>query len=278
MEMDDNKLKRLLQEGMEWEADCIMAEVNSDPNVKDLVAPEEIHDKLMQQIREHEQEKEKERENQAKEEEELIRLGKLYKKKRARRKYIVLIAAVVCALGVGTISFGDGKKVFTEIQRMLGDREQNVVNTDNGDEDKIKARDVLDEAEAYEQIEDEFGFVPVKMFYLPDGMEFVELDTSEVSQYAQICYEGTGGKVVLYRIVTDYRTGSVSMDIEDRLIQEYDEEIEDIVVSFKEYEVKGDETRRWSVTFVYKDAQYSIILTGIDKEEVEKIIENLYFS
>ena len=54
MRMDDEKLKRILQEAAEWEADQIMEEVNSDPEMHDVEAPEIIHQRLFQQIHEHE--------------------------------------------------------------------------------------------------------------------------------------------------------------------------------------------------------------------------------
>ena len=276
MKMDDEKLKRILQEGMEYEADCIMAEVDSDPNVKDAIAPEDLHTNLMKQIKEHEAEVERERQNQAKEEQELIRLGKIYKKKRARRKYIVLIAAVVCALGVGTISFGDGKKVFTEIQRMLGDREQSVVNTDNGRGAVVD--EIASEDEAYEKIEKRFNFYPVKLLHLPKGIEFVEVNIEDELQLAQLHYEGFDGKNIIYRVLTDYRTSSVSVDIEDTFVSEYEKNLEGTIASIKEYKIEESKLPRWVVSFLYKDVQYTIILTGIEQEEVENVLENLYFS
>lgn len=276
MKIDDNELKRLLKEGMEYEADLIMREVESDPNMKDVVAPEDLHSDLWKQIREHEEDVEKEKAEQEKEEQELIRLGKKYKKKLSRRKYIILIAAVVCALAVGSVSFGDGEKVFSEMKRKLGGREQTVVNS--GDEDTSFAKDIATEEEAYEQIEKVFEFYPVKLIYLPKAMEFVELEINEELQYAQMYYEGTDGRVLLYRIVTDYRTSSVSKDVEDTLIQEYDKKLDNTIVNIKEYEVKDNNTRRWSMSFEYKDVQYSIMSTGIKNDEVEEIIEKLFFS
>jgi len=56
MEMEDKKLKRFLQEELNREADLIMEEVDSDPSLKDVVAPDEIYDNLMQQIHEYEKE------------------------------------------------------------------------------------------------------------------------------------------------------------------------------------------------------------------------------
>jgi hypothetical protein len=46
MEMDDNKLKRFLQSELDKEADIMMEQINKDPNMADVVAPDEMFDKL----------------------------------------------------------------------------------------------------------------------------------------------------------------------------------------------------------------------------------------
>ena len=275
MEMDDNKLKRILQEGMEYEADRIMEEVNSDPNVRDAVAPESIHDNLFQQIREHEEALEKEKAATIAEEQELIRLGKIYKKKRSRRKYYILIAAVVCALAVGTVSFGDGEKVFTEIKRILGHEGQTVVNTDDGDGTVID--EISSEEEAYKQIEEKFGFFPIKLLYLPEGIEFEEVEIDENLMSARICYSDVNDRVVLYYITTNYREGSTSTNVEDKLIDEYKKEINGVDVNLREYLVEENQVNKWMIDFSNEDAQYSLMIIGMSKTEVDEIVENLYF-
>ncbi len=276
MKMDDNELKRLLQEGMDYEADRIMAEVESDPSLKDVVAPEEIYTKLKQQIHEHQEEEERDRESRTKEDEELIRLGKIYKKKRARRKYYVLLVAVLCALGVGTVSFGDGKKVFTKIQGIFD--KGSYTRISDGSDDKFDGVVKASEEDAYEKIEEKFGFSPVRMIYLPEGMEFAEMQMNEELQLIQLQYRKGNKKDISYRIFTDYREGSLNVEIEDIFIGEHEKRLEQANVLIKEYEIEENKSSRWLVSFVYEDAQYTIILTGINKEEVEDILENLIFS
>jgi hypothetical protein len=276
MKIDDNELKRLLKEGMEYEADLIMREVESDPNMKDVVAPEDLHTYLWKQIREREEAVEKEQAEQEKEEQELIRLGKKYKKKLSRRKYIILIAAVVCALAVGSVSFGDGEKVFSEMKRKLGGREQTLVNTPS--ERHAVVDEIASEEEAYEQINQKLGFYPVPMHYIPEAMEFVELNIDDIMQVASIYYMDEDGKNMVYRIATKNREGSVVSDVEDVLVKEYEKTIEGTTISVSEYKVEENNSQRWTVNFIYEDAQYSILLMDVQQEEVEEIIKNLYFS
>lgn len=290
MMMDDEKLKRLLQEDMDKDVEHILAEVDSDPELRDVVAPEEIHDKLFEQIRAYEASKAEEAKEPSSEEDdsqvtpelseeqqELIRLGKIYKKKRSRRKYWVIAAAVLCAFALGITSFGGAEKVFKELERVLDGRKQTVINNDDDGENNF-SEEVASEEEAYEKIDEEFGVYPVQLKYLPKGMEFVELVIEKDLQLAQIYYENNDGKVLNYRIATNYRSGSISTDIEDGLLQEYDKEIKGVLINLKVYDVDGIDVNRCKVTFEYENAQYSMYTMGIEEEEVQKIIENLFFN
>lgn len=288
MVMDDEKLKRLLQEDMDKDVENILEEVNSDPELRDVVAPEVIHERLFEQIRQHEamkaeevEELNSEDENThatpelSEEQQELIRLGKIYKKKRSRRKYWVIAAAVVCAFALGITSFGGAEKVFKEVKDMIAGKSQTHVDTDENRTDDVQS---VSEEEAYEKIDEKFGVYPVRLLYLPEGMEFVELVMEDDLQFVQLCYEDNEGKTIAYRIVTSHRTGSVGVDVEDKLLQEFRMENNGNDIDIKEYEVKGNAASRWLITFEYKDVQYWLQIMDMQEDEVKKIVENLYFS
>lgn len=289
MMMDDEKLKRLLQEDMDKDVEHILAEVDSDPELRDVVAPEEIHDKLFEQIRAYEASKVEgdktpcsvAEEAQvtpelSEEQQELIRLGKIYKKKRSRRKYWVIAVAILCAFALGITSFGGAEKVFKELERVLDGRKQTVINNDDDGENNF-SEEVASEEEAFQKIEDEFGILAVKLSYLPERMKFVELVIEEDLQLAQLYYENGKGGVLNYRIFTNYRSGSIGTDIEDGLLHEYDKEINGVSLNLKEYEIDGVDINRWNITFEYKNVQYSMYTVGIEESEVQKILENLFF-
>ena len=276
MRMDDETLKRILQEGMDYEADLIMDEVNSDPNVQDAVAPEAIYENMWKEIQGYKDADAKEQEKKAQEEQELIRLGKLYKKRRARNKYIILIAAVVCALGIGTISFGDGKKVFTEIKGKLAGKNHTRIN--DGDDDKFDGDITASEEEAYEEINEKFGFYPVKLIYLPEGMKYTEAVIESDTQCIRLYYEDATGNSISYSIITNHRDGSINLNVEDKLKREFEKNIAGTDIKIQEYIVEENNENRWMINFIYENIQYSIMLTEISEEEINKIIENLYFS
>lgn len=277
MEMEDKKLKRFLQEELNREADLIMEEVDSDPSLKDVVAPDEIYDNLMQQIHEYEKEQANKNTQASEEEQELIRLGKLYKKKRSRRKYYVLLLAGVVVLAYGITSIGGGKKVFSEMKRMLGDKDSHV-RVDSGEEKKFDSEKSTNEHDAYDEIEKKLGFYPVVLHYVPDGMNFDEAVIQEELQSARMYYSDHENRNIQFGVFAKNRTSSMGTDMEDVLLHQYDKEVNGTIMNIKEYEVKDSNLTRWFVVFEYKDIQYSLLLMGIDEQEMNKIIENLYFS
>ena len=81
----DEEMKRFLQEELKKEADQIMREVEADPEVADLTAPSEIDQKLYEQIKQYKEEHYAPEETLSGEQQELIRLGKIYKRKQKRQ-------------------------------------------------------------------------------------------------------------------------------------------------------------------------------------------------
>ena len=69
--MNDEKRMRFERE-LQEDAERIMADVNKNPDLKDVTVPPELHDQIFQSIREYEEER------------ELIRLGRIYKRKRKK--------------------------------------------------------------------------------------------------------------------------------------------------------------------------------------------------
>ena len=269
--MDEN-LRRLLQEDMEKEADKLMEEVNQDPSLANVKAPDDIYEKLTAQIREYEANKMKEL---SKEDQELIRLGKIYKKRRKLTKYFVLAAAMVLAFALSVTTIGGPKRVFEEVRWLLGGEEHTNIDTDD---ERIVELDDASEMEAYVKIEEEFGFCPVKLTYLPEGMTFEELIVAKDIQRIQLVYEREETIGLHYYIQTNYKLVSISPEIEDEVLDEYVIERNGVVISVKKCRINENNEIRWHVNFVYGENQYFIELFDLKEKEVKKIAENLYFS
>lgn len=272
----DEEMKRFLQEELKKEADQIMREVEADPEVADLTAPSEIDQKLYEQIKQYKEEHYAPEETLSGEQQELIRLGKIYKRKQKRRKYVVLAAAVVSAFAVGITSFGGPERIFHKFNWNIGDREQTKFDSD--DEDIVAAK-VSEEEEAYQKIKDEFGIEPVRMMYLPENMKFQDIIIYREMQNIQIIY--TDGddenKTLRYQVSTSYRDASNGLDVEDLLIKEERVEVKGVSIKIKYYRIEQGNSERISAMFEYQDIQYLLSINNIKADEFEKILKNLKF-
>lgn len=274
MKFPDEEVE-LSKEELVEEAKSIMEEVNGDQKVVDRPLPVNLRENIDKRILALKAKEEKaEGERFSAEERELMRLGKLYKKKRKMRKYFVLAAAVVCALAFGVTSMGGPERLFEKVNWTLAGREQTNVDSDS---DKILEASSVKEEEAYQQIEDEFGFTMVKPAYLPKQIEFLDAQMGEEIQGVNLLYGKDGEVALAYFIRPNYRVGSLGNDVEDTLLDEYSMEVNDVLISIKKYALGDSSVERWSAEFKYKEVQYFIKGTNISKEEFEKILKNLYF-
>ena len=82
---------------------------------------------------------------------------------------------------------------------------------------------------------------------------------------------------VAYDIVLNYQEGSWSKDIEDELLNEYIFNKDEIEIDVGEFLVDGKEVR-WLLQFTYEELHYRIYVFDTDQNEIQKMIEYLYFT
>lgn len=220
------------------------------------------------------EEKAPEAEKLTAEEKELIRLGRIYKKRKRLQKYVVLAAVLILAMAFGMTSIGGPKKVFERIKYVFSNIDQ--TNVDSEHEDVVRTSG-LDEEEAYRKIEESFGFAPVGLNYLPERTAFLEAEFGDEIQCINLAYGSENEVKIIYIIRPNYRASSFGKDIEDEFEEEYIEKNEYTTIHIRKYLVDESE-ERWSVQFEYKGTLYSLSIADSSKEEVEKIVENLFFS
>lgn len=268
--MTDEELRKILQREMDAEAEYLMELVNSDPSLKDVKAPEELHDKLFAQIREYEEQKKME--VLSDEDKELIRLGKVYKKRRKWNKVAVLVAAAIAVLALGTVSMGEDKNILSLLKQILSGGERTT--SDYGSTEPVLYDS---EEELYEEIEKEYGFIPVKLDYLPQGLEFKEAVFGTDIQSIYMYYGTKNSTDITYNIRPNYRDSSFVTVIEDDKIQEYMMNVNGIEISLTEYNIEESNENRWSILWTYEEVQYTLNITDMKQAEVEKIINTLGF-
>lgn len=195
------------------------------------------------------------------------------KVRRWRRKTMVgLAAALVAALGVGVTTFGDKGYVAERVNQFLGGRKSTNIDTERKNKDIVTSDE---EEKVFQKIKDEFGFDAVRMDYKPFDMEMVDstIDNSLLS--ADIYYEYQG-QIVSYSIIPPFQDFSYGYDVEDPIVEEYEKEVNDIKIQVTEYRIEESGQTEYSAKFQYEDVEY-ILIGVIEKEEFEKILENLHF-
>ena len=226
----------------------------TDSNVEKVAVEEETHAEKLDT-----EEKVSETEKLTAEEKELIRLGRIYKKRKRLQKYVVLAAVLILAMAFGMTSIGGPKKVFERIKYVFSNIDQ--TNVDSEHEDVVRTSG-LDEEEAYREIEEKFGFSPVDLDYLPNGVGFLHADFGEEI-------------AILVDGVT--KLGSLGKDVEDDFVEEYIRENQYTTIYIRKYVVENEQ-ERWFIQFEYKETFYSLTIVDEYQKEIEKIVENLYFS
>lgn len=261
---DDSELMELEH----VDPEIILEEINNDPELRDVKAPDDLYDKVFAQIREYEEQKRLDALTD--EDKELIRLGKIHRKRLSRRKYVVLAAALVAVFAIGTVSIGNNNSFLCRIKQIVTGGEQTV-----SDKGSVEPIEFADEAAAYEKIEDLYEFAPVKLEYLPSGVVFQEAVLGEDMHEIYMYYGNQDEANIIYTIKPNFRESSYATIIEDEKIREHSMRVEDIEVYLTEYKITDSTSNRWLVNWTFQEVQYVLNITDMERGEVELIVSGL---
>lgn len=257
---DEKEFNKKLQRELKREAEEILQIVESDSTLKDSIVPPRLRESIFEEIQ------------KPTEEEELIRLGRIYRQKLKNRKYVVLAAAMIFVLAFGMTSIGDIPSMFRNSSWWIGEREQ-----ENVDSDDVEIYGAPDEDTVYAEIEETYGFCPVKLGYRPEGVAFQEASIGKDIQEVQMIFGFTDQAVILYNIRPNFLDSSFAMDIEDDLLSDSQLDLDHAMIFIKKYKIDTD-SFRWYAQFEYQGISYSILFTNLTETEVYNTLENLYFS
>ncbi len=250
----------------------ILQKVRKDKTIETKEVPEEVHDAIFAEIRRMEEEWERERQMIAQlsdENQELIRLGKVYKRNLPYRKYSILAAILALTFAMGITSFGSAERMFHKITSMICGRTRETIDTEG-----VIELAGLDEEEVFAEIEEMYGAFPVRFGYLPEGTELLEANVKDETLEVSLLY-GVGDKINIFLdIIFVYRGGSWSMDIEDKVINSYLVTKNDVEINVKEFLV-DDKEHRWLIQLEHDDLFYEIHVMDSNLEEIQKMIKYL---
>ena len=198
------------------------------------------------------------------------------KKSRGRKRplkiYMALAAVIICVLAMGITSIGGPERVVRMVRQAVGDRD--VEQVDSSDENKIIEGEK--EEKAYQEIKDTFDIEAVKILWKPDKMKFTYMTIDDENQVAELYYKYKK-KIMVYFINLSYSDNSWGVDIEDEVLEEYEKQVNGCSIDIKEYKIKDNNVNKYTAKFRYKKVEYFLVAT-MEKEEFEKILNNLFFS
>lgn len=269
MKDEFEEIDKMTDEELFAEMKSILDEVEEDEKVKDASVPEESFHVVFSQIREIEERRA--RENLSKRDKKLLEYGRRYERQLHFRKYWILAAVLVLVLAMGMTSVGGPERFF---QRMIGNlsgRNQEMIDSSEG----TVLSETLDEEAAYAAIEEKYGFYPVRLDYLPDGVVFEEIQIFEDIQEVKLFYSKNKKLSIQMIIYPSYREGSLGIDVEDGMTNTYIKTIGEIEFKINEYNVKSTLEQRWTALFSEKDITYFLMFFDMEFEEVADVLERI---
>lgn len=265
-------LEQFLKDELKRDADKMMREVDADPDVADVEVPADVKENLLQQIRELEAQQTNR--NYHEMEDQLIEDGIRYRRGKRRRKYYAAGIAVMLVASVSFTSVGGPSNLIKMIERVYGNRELIMANTDSED---IVTSEVVDEREAYSLIEEKLGFKPVRFYYIPEGATFDRLKILQEVGDIYLSFKIENKESIIVRMQPNYTLTSVSRGYEDEVLEKYYLQNKYATILMRKYKIKENSVIRWTAQFVYHNVQYMIVGEELEQEEFEKIVKNLYF-
>lgn len=253
------KLKKLsLENEMKKEAEQIEKKVRKDKSLDDIKVSDEMEKELFNKIQDYEYDK---------------RHKKVVRKKKKSKLVIGALAAVLI-LVCGSVMTSVGSKSYwkTLWNDSNGDEQNNGIDVENME--SIETEDI-DEMEVDKKITKVMGVSLVKMQYKPKDMVLKRYIIDEEQRMAILFYQ-YGEEVIKYYMYTNSTDSSFGEKTVDQLLDEYEFQNGKHSILVKQYEIKDSDEERYIAEFEYNDIHYQI-KGSMEKEEFEKILENLFF-
>ena len=253
------KLKKLsLENEMKKEAEQIEKKVREDRSLDDIKVSDEMEKELFNKIQDYEYDK---------------RHKKVVRKKKKSKLVIGALAAVLI-LVCGSVMTSVGSKSYwkTLWNDSNGDEQNNGIDMENME--SIETADI-DEMEVDKKITKVMGVSLVKMQYKPKDMVLKRYIIDEEQRMAILFYQ-YGEEVIKYYMYTNSTDSSFGEKTVDQLLDEYEFQNGKHSILVKQYEIKNSDEERYIAEFEYNDIHYQI-KGSMEKEEFEKILENLFF-
>ena len=300
MKKKHEEMEELLRSELDREAQEILAEIEADESLKDLKLPEENEEALLQKIQELE-EKKAACEAMPEKDKEALRLGREMQalkengkdatgadenkdsegtsktvpfKKRRRKLYLLVAIVAILTFAIGMTSIGEVPLVTEIKNQILGTSKMVKMNSAREGDESVKEEQHT-EAEAYEDIESVFGVTVAQIRYLPEGVTFLSYEIDKALNRTCLFYQ-CQNSILEYRMSFNPVEQASAYEVEDKLLEEEEIQVEGILIRLKLYEVPDSKEVSYVAEFENGSVYYTLnTITDIEKAEIIKILENL---
>ena len=266
-------------------ADAYEQKLNADESLKNIEASPEMFEDIMRRVAAIETEKEKAVEETddgeyvyvSQKDREAMELGRKVLERRKYRKVWrgLGIAAIllVVMIGVGVSSEAGRFRIANFWNFLVG--QETVIRVENDDPKDAVEVDFA-EKEAWSEIEEKTGIVPVKFAYKPDGMKFegYQVDENYGVAYLFYKYGDTITNVVMTKGEKPDKTLKSELHYDGTKVNEIPVETrygECVIV-----ETETDIGNNYIVSFQKDNCSYSIFGVFI-RDEFKSMVENIFF-
>lgn len=285
-----NSLEKEIRQFLDKEeckrADAYEQKLNADESLKNIEASPEMFEDIMRRVAAIETEKEKAVEETddgeyvyvSQKDREAMELGRKVLERRKYRKVWrgLGIAAIllVVMIGVGVSSEAGRFRIANFWSLLVG--KETVIKVDNNqDEEDIIEQDYA-ESEAWREIEEKTGIVPVKFAYKPEGMRFDGYEINEVHGIVRLFYKYED--IIIKVLMTNGENISNSLKSEMHYDGEKINEIP-VVTRYGKYhiiETEAEQENNYMLSMQKDDCSYAIY-GMLTRDEFVKMIENIFF-
>ena len=296
MKNEHEEMEKLLRGELDKEAQAILEEIEADESLKDLKFPDENEEVLMQKIQKLE-EKKAAYEEMPEKDREAFRLGREMQalqengktvsdenevdthktipfKKRRKKTYLLVAIVAVLAFAMSMTSIGEVPLV-TEIKNQILGTSRMVKMNSEREGDATVVEEQHTEAEAYGEIEKEFGVNVVRLEYLPESVNFLDYEIDSTIKRVYLFYQ-CQDSILEYRISFSPTEQAIGYQVEDQLLNEQTLNVNGTPITLKSYETSGSSEILHVANFEYQSIYYTI--TGnLSDAEMKEIIKNIYF-
>ena len=187
-------------------------------------------------------------------------------------KYAAYAAVTVFGIfGVSMSSEANRTYVMQEVNKLIG----NDVSTKVNNSEVMQSNRT--EAEAIKSIEDAFNIKMPQLFYMPDGMEYMDCSIDTEAQMAIMQYS-YNEQLVFWTVFANDKEASrfTKGDNGDRKEAITSDITPNLISELWEIKEQGDEEETYSLQWKYKNVYYEI-LGKIQKTEMEEIGKKIMY-